>query len=185
MILLRHGESEFNVIFSRTRVDPGIEDPSLTELGRQQAQAAADVLRNHDIRRILASPYSRTLQTAEIVARTLGVPVDIEPRVREHKHFICDTGTPTSQLAANWPDWRFDALAEQWWPEDSETDEDVRSRAGDFLADIEQISEWRHVAAITHWGFIRGMTGLRVINCTAVRIDASGGAVVVLSPLPC
>ena len=27
MILLRHGQSEFNVVYGVTRVDPGIEDP--------------------------------------------------------------------------------------------------------------------------------------------------------------
>ena len=41
MILIRHGQSEFNVIYGKTRVDPGIRDPKLTELGRRQALAAA------------------------------------------------------------------------------------------------------------------------------------------------
>ena len=31
MILIRHGESEFNVVFNKTRVDPGIPDPALTD----------------------------------------------------------------------------------------------------------------------------------------------------------
>ena len=33
MFLLRHGQSYFNLHMSRTRVDPGIEDPELTPLG--------------------------------------------------------------------------------------------------------------------------------------------------------
>ena len=44
MILLRHGQSEFNVAFNATRVDPGIPDPRLTEEGRRQARAAAVAL---------------------------------------------------------------------------------------------------------------------------------------------
>ena len=31
MYLLRHGQSYFNLHFTPTRIDPGIEDPELTE----------------------------------------------------------------------------------------------------------------------------------------------------------
>ena len=41
MILLRHGQSEFNLHFTATRKDPGIIDARLTPLGHEQAQAAA------------------------------------------------------------------------------------------------------------------------------------------------
>ena len=34
MILVRHGQSEFNAVYSVTRVDPGIPDPQLTDIGR-------------------------------------------------------------------------------------------------------------------------------------------------------
>ena len=44
MILLRHGQSEFNLHFSVTRRDPGIIDPRLTPLGHQQAEDAARAL---------------------------------------------------------------------------------------------------------------------------------------------
>ena len=67
MILLRHGQSEFNVAFNATRVDPGIPDPRLTEEGRRQARAAAVALAAHPVERLIASPYTRALETAEIV----------------------------------------------------------------------------------------------------------------------
>jgi len=35
------------------------------------------------------------------------------------------------------------------------------------------------VAVVSHWGFIRGVTGLRVTNGTVVRVDENGGGVVV------
>src|SRR5215469_13326906 len=68
MILLRHGQSEFNVAYNATRVDPGIPDPCLTEEGRRQALAAGTVLARHRVERLIASPYTRALETAEIVA---------------------------------------------------------------------------------------------------------------------
>ena len=78
MILLRHGQSEFNVIYSVTRVDPGIPDPELTALGREQAAAAAQTLADRDLARVVSSPYIRAIQTAEIVAEILDLAITIE-----------------------------------------------------------------------------------------------------------
>src|SRR3546814_4008903 len=86
MILVRHGQSHFNVHFARTRVDPGIVDPQLTEEGERQAHEVAGRLAACGIRRIIASPYWRTLHTAEIIAEALGLPVSIEPQVRSEEH---------------------------------------------------------------------------------------------------
>ena len=44
MILLRHGQSEFNRAFGATGRDPGIPDAPLTPLGETQAAAAAEAL---------------------------------------------------------------------------------------------------------------------------------------------
>ena len=44
MILVRHGQSHFNVHFAKTRVDPGIVDPGLTEEGERQAREAGGSL---------------------------------------------------------------------------------------------------------------------------------------------
>ena len=54
MILLRHGQSEFNVHMAATRRDPGIVDPRLTEYGHYQATLAAERLAGEPIRRIIA-----------------------------------------------------------------------------------------------------------------------------------
>ena len=72
MILLRHGQSEFNLHFGATRRDPGIVDPRLTELGHTQAHEAAQQLVGQGIERIIVSPYTRALQTAHPVAAALG-----------------------------------------------------------------------------------------------------------------
>jgi len=54
MILMRHGQSEFNLLFTATRRDPGIIDAPLTELGHAQAQEAARQLARERVRRIIA-----------------------------------------------------------------------------------------------------------------------------------
>ena len=79
MILVRHGQSHFNLHFSATRQDPGIVDPGLTAEGVDQARQAGVTLERYDIRRILVSPYSRTLETAE---RKLGADNGLCRRLR-------------------------------------------------------------------------------------------------------
>src|SRR5580658_617226 len=65
MFLLRHGQSYFNLHFNRTRTDPGIEDPELTPAGIAQARTAASALTDTPLTRIIVSPYTRALQTAQ------------------------------------------------------------------------------------------------------------------------
>ncbi len=171
MILIRHGQSHFNVVFSKTRVDPGIVDPGLTEEGERQAAAAAQALLDHDVKRILASPYSRTLHTAEIIAERLGLPVTIEPLVRERCFFVCDLGSPRSELDARWPGFEFGELSERWWPEPVETEPELQARCDTFQARMAEADDWPHVAVVSHWGFIRGLTGQEVGNGTVLRFD--------------
>ena len=171
MILIRHGQSHFNVAFSETRVDPGIVDPGLTEEGQRQAEAAALALADYDVRRILASPYSRTLHTAEIIAAYLGLSVVIEPLVRERCFFTCDLGSPRSELSARWPGFEFGELAERWWPEPEETEAELQARCTAFRSVMAAAEDWAHVAVVSHWGFIRGLTGQEVTNGTLLRFD--------------
>src|SRR5262249_20648973 len=132
MILLRHGQSEFNLRVSATRVDPGIADAPLTEHGHTQAENAAQRLADEPIRRIIASPYTRALQTAAPLARRLGLKVEIQPLVRERFGLSCDIGTPRSRLADAWPEHDFSHLEEQWWPAERESPTSVADRARTF-----------------------------------------------------
>src|ERR1700761_9404983 len=132
MILLRHGQSEFNLHFSATRRDPGIIDPPLTELGHAQAQAAAEALADETIERIIVSPYTRALQTAVPVARLLDVPVIIDPIVRERFAFACDVGSPRAHLQREWPQHDFSLVDDVWWPRHEEPEASIVERAARF-----------------------------------------------------
>jgi len=184
MYLLRHGQSEFNVHFAQTRVDPGIEDPALTDLGRQQAEMAARHVAEAGlpVREVVASPYTRTLQTAEAVAALLGLPITIDPLVRERCWFACDIGTPTSRLRDAWPAIDFGALSEVWWPRGGETPAQLDARCAAFALRMSRAASWHDTLYVTHWGFIRGLTGLTVGNGTLVALARGGQASVVHSP---
>ena len=87
MILIRHGQSEFNVVFGATRRDPGIRDPKLTQEGRRQAEELAGRLEAHGLARLIASPYRRALETAEILAARLGLAIEVQAVVGERAAF--------------------------------------------------------------------------------------------------
>lgn len=171
MILMRHGETLFNVVFRSRRVDPGWIDPPLTPTGRAQAQAAGLALKSAGIGEIIASPYVRALETAEIVAEILGVPVSVEPLVRERAVFACDIGSPVAELRQRWPELVFDHLDDPWWSpiEESEAALDHRSRL--FRARMAARSDWRRACVISHWGFIRSFAGRALSNGEMVRVE--------------
>jgi broad specificity phosphatase PhoE len=180
MILLRHGQSEFNLLFTQTRKDPGIADPVLTPLGHQQAEAASVALAQDDIRRIVVSPYRRAIQTALPTAARLGLPLTVTPVVRERYAFICDIGSPRTALAEAFPQVDFTHLEEVWWPPIEEPADQVEGRAGLFRAEMAALDDWAHTLVVSHWGFIMALTGLSVTNGQILRVDptAPGPAVV-------
>lgn len=85
-------------------------DAPLTALGRQQAEALSASPHLQGVRRIVASPFTRALQTAAPLAERLEIPVEVDPRLSERVL----SGKPC-------PDWR-DMLRESFadldrcWP---------------------------------------------------------------------
>jgi broad specificity phosphatase PhoE len=171
MILLRHGQSEFNLHFTRTKRDPGIVDPKLTGLGHQQAIQAAEALCQEKVARIIVSPYTRTLQTAAYLADRLKVALLVNPIVRERFAFACDIGSPRTELTLAWPCWDFSSLDEIWWPAITESAASVLGRAALFRAEMIALDDWPDTIVVTHWGFIMSMTGLNVPNGQWLRVD--------------
>jgi broad specificity phosphatase PhoE len=174
VILIRHGQTEFNRVFSMTRRDPGIRDPHLTEDGRRQAVAAARALSGHPLRRLIASPYRRSLETAAIIAARLDLPISVDAAVAERCVYACDIGSPLSELRALWPDLVFDHLSDPWWPQQEESEAAMAERCRLFRLRLMAGSyrqDGHEVAVVTHWGFIRELTGLAVPNGAVLRFD--------------
>ncbi len=171
MILLRHGQSEFNLHFGATRRDPGIIDPRLTELGQSQAAEAARQLAGEGITRIITSPYTRALQTVSPIAKALGLTVFINPIVRERYAFACDVGTPKTELEQAWPEHDFSTVEEVWWPPVEETAESVVGRAALFRAEMAALPDWSDTLVVSHWGFILSLTGISVTNGQWLRCE--------------
>ncbi|GAA4759886.1 histidine phosphatase family protein [Citricoccus nitrophenolicus] len=80
LYLIRHGQTTSNVGRHLDTQEPGA---SLTDLGRQQAAAVPEALSGLEIEAIYASTLVRTQQTAEPLARELGLEVQIRDGLRE------------------------------------------------------------------------------------------------------
>ncbi len=112
LILVRHGQTEYNAT-SRMQ---GQLDTELSALGRRQAVAAARVLVEHSPVAIVSSDLRRAYDTAVELGDQAGLPVEIDPRLRETHlgrwqgltHHDVDAVSPGARAA-----WRADAT---WAP---------------------------------------------------------------------
>lgn len=111
--LLRHGlvHNPQGILYGRL---PGY---GLSEVGRAMAERLADYLAGSDITFLAASPLERAQQTAEPLARALGLPIVTDPRLIEpHNEFegtAFAVGDGVLRRPANWPKVR-DPFTPSW-----------------------------------------------------------------------
>ena len=125
LVLLRHGQTEYN---AGNRMQ-GQLDTDLTDLGREQAAAAAEVLAKRQPLAIVSSDLRRAFDTAAALAERSGVPMSVDTRLRETHlgdwqgltHLEVDDVAPGARLA-----WRDDA---RWAPHGGESRVDVAERS--------------------------------------------------------
>jgi broad specificity phosphatase PhoE len=97
-LLLRHGQTPMSV----QKRYAGRSDIPLTDVGLQQAAAAAKRLASAGIDVIVASPLLRTRQTAGEVAATTGAPVVTDDGFRE-TDFGAWEGLTFAEVRERWP----------------------------------------------------------------------------------
>ena len=161
LVMLRHGQTEFN---AGSRMQ-GQLDTELTDLGRSQALAAAEVLATRQPLLIVSSDLRRAFDTAETLAQCCGLPVHADPRLRETHlgdwqgltHDEVDAGSPGARLA-----WRDDA---RWAPHGGESRVDVADRSTPVVAElVAGEHQWgaddaeRPVVLVAHGGLIAALT---------------------------
>lgn len=157
LLLVRHGESEWNV----ARRWQGHHDVPLTARGEEQAKRAAEQLRElldgHAVHGVAASDLSRAHRTAEIIGSSLGIErVHMDARLRE-RHVGEWTGLTESEVRTRYP-----GMLERWRQNEleripgGESNTEVLERTlaalSDLLAHHPQPA-W--IVAVTHGGVIR------------------------------
>ena len=134
LILVRHGETHLN----RDGRIQGINDTSLDEVGRSQAQAVARALSRDVPFHLYASPIARARETAQIISQALGVPSDTVAEFRE-----ADAGELEGLTGAEMRE-RYPEFAERW-AEDLGT---AQMPGGESLAQV-QDRAWQAVGRIS------------------------------------
>lgn len=114
---LRHGETDWNAE-GRSQ---GRTDIPLNALGLQQARRAATAMVDRGVVTIVSSPLSRALNTAEIVAEALQLPVTTDIDLQEVA-FGAEEGKPMG-------DWYDDWIAGTFTPDGAETFRALHDRA--------------------------------------------------------
>ncbi len=147
LILIRHGETDWNV---EGRYQ-GQADPPLNERGREQARTLANELAHLGIDVIYSSPLRRAWETAEVIARALGVPLYPEPRLMEI-HQGDWQGRLRSEIAAKYPELFRRWLTEPWevTPPGGEHLRDVQRRVYAAVDEIIRRHPGQTVALVTH-----------------------------------
>ncbi|AQA04511.1 histidine phosphatase family protein [Mycobacterium sp. MS1601] len=162
--MLRHGQTEWN---AGSRMQGQI-DTDLTELGRSQAVAAAEVLAKRQPLLIVSSDLRRAYDTAVALGERTGLTVGVDTRLREThlgdwqglNHLEVDEIAPGARLA-----WRDDA---RWAPHGGESRVDVAARSLPLVAElVAGQPEWgsdsdgdadRPVVLVAHGGLIAALT---------------------------
>ena len=161
LVLLQHGQTEYN---AGSRMQ-GQLDTDLSDLGRAQAVAAAEVLAKRQPFLIVSSDLRRAYDTAVTLGERAGVEVDVDTRLREthlgdwqgRTHTEVDAMAPGARLA-----WRDDA---RWAPHGGESRVDVAARSVPLVAElVAGQSEWglaeadRPLVLVAHGGLISALT---------------------------
>lgn len=81
LCLVRHGQTDWNLLGKWQGQSPSA--PGLNETGMSQALALRDELKDEHFDAIYSSDLLRSIQTVELLAKTLGIAITPEPRLRE------------------------------------------------------------------------------------------------------
>lgn len=144
--VMRHGEAENNLQYIFDGTDE--QKYPLTEKGRADAHQRGKELKAKDITRIFASPFTRTKETAEIIAGEIGIaPGEIiyDERLRELNFGSFDGQGKLEEYLAYRDSHEYDEA----FP-GGESFQDTKRRFGDFLYQIERESSGEHVLIISH-----------------------------------
>lgn len=191
-VLVRHGQSTNNLLWSETGHDHGrAVDPRLTPLGEEQAAALGAFARSPglpwEVTHVYASAMARAIQTAAPLAEALDLTLHLHPDLFEvggpYDHVVRELGTreqiphpgtPRSELAElserlHLPDW----VTEQgWWRGEVERElAEYAGRADRLVTDLRaQHADDDVVALVSHGWFGN------VVLCRLLGIDAMRGA---------
>ncbi|MCU1261186.1 MAG: Phosphoglycerate mutase [Bryobacterales bacterium] len=179
IILVRHGETEAN----RLGCFAASEDIALTDTGREQAEELAlKIQTQFRPHKVISSAFHRARQTAVIIARQLGLPVEVIPGIQE-RDFGCLRGEPYERMGGIM---RKDNLYDPerrwlWAPEGGESLEEVRLRAIGALEKIQTCYPQEEVVVVSHGAVMESVVAHLANNWKTACVPPNCGMVLVES----
>ena len=187
LYMLRHGRTLWNEAGKLQ----GRTDIPLSEEGRRSALETGEKLKEIPFSAAFSSPLMRARETAELILRGRGIPVQTDERLIELS-FGSAEGMLLSDLAEDkQPTVRLFAAPEEYIPPaGGESFDSLEARCRSFLDEVILPNEnrWEHVLLVAHGGTVRGLFsamfgrasdeiyGCRVQkNCAVNRIDCTAG----------
>jgi broad specificity phosphatase PhoE len=146
--LVRHGQSEWNL--SR-RLQGQVAHVPLTALGIEQARTAASALAGRHIAAVHSSDLLRARRTAEVIGTALGLPVQLDPELREQSYGSLE-GLPSAEVLATAP---YDFTDPEACAPGGESLADVYDRIGRCLTAYAQRYDGRECVLVSHGDAIR------------------------------
>ncbi|NIZ89432.1 histidine phosphatase family protein [Kineococcus rubinsiae] len=175
LFLVRHGQSPSNV---RHLLDTAVPGPSLTDLGREQADAVAALLADEGIGLVAASSQARAQETARPLASALGLDVRVLDGLREIAAGENEMRGDDEAVAA------YLGVVASWLHGDLDVAQPGAEDGHAFLARYDAgvadaVAQARAagveaLAVVSHGAAIRTWTGVRVANLTADFVIAHG-----------
>jgi len=176
LYLARHGETDWN----RERRWQGHADTELNDVGRAQAEVLAKTIEGHGVARIHTSDLRRARETAEIVARRLGIASVISDTDLRERNFGVFEGLTFAECEQKYPEMWARYLEHRTRPEGAEPDQALveRMRRGMRRA----LDGNGTVLVVTHGGAMRAYLhatgaasamddGLALPNGAVVRLE--------------
>lgn len=156
VLMVRHGESEWNVLGKWQ----GRADIALTEAGREQARAAADYVRTTalPVTRVLASTLRRAHETAEIIAERLGLAAVMTDERLVETDVGPWEGLRADEIEAGWPRY----LRDRKTPPGFEPPDQVFARATQAIREAALVGE--HTLIVSHSGVIRTIRRIMTVH---------------------
>ncbi len=155
--MVRHGATVLSV---EDRF-AGATDVQLSDEGRKQTQHLAERLRGEKIAAVYASPMSRTIETAQILAAPYDLPVQARDGLREISHGRWEQMTRL-EVEEKFPEeaaeWEKDPYT--FAPKGGESGLAVTARALPALIEIVRAHLGEHVLVVSHKGTIRLLLSL-------------------------
>ena len=188
LILVRHGESEWN----KTGLWTGWTDIGLSEKGKEEARLAGEKLKNLQIDIVYTSPLIRAKQTLNEIKNVLGLEnlETVENQALTERNYGIYTGKNKWEIQKEVGDEQFQKIRRGWDVPipDGETLKDVYNRAVPYYESeiLPKLKDGKNVLIVAHGNSLRALVKYleKISDADVEKLEIPTGAALVYEVSP-